>query len=121
MAYESYGETEYEDEPRRGRVITPARVVLVLLLVAAAALGVYGGFFDRGPTQIPFVVTGSALAGFSLLMLAFIGGAAAWRAARDGAFLRALVGGVFGGLCAVGAAGALSAAVILILVWGGVG
>jgi len=121
VAYESYSEVDDFDEPRRGRLITPARVVLVLVLVAAAALGIYGGFFDRGRTQIPFLVTGAALAGFSLLMLALIGAAAAWRAARDDSFLRALIAGLFGGVCAVCASGALGTAVILILVWGGVG
>ena len=106
---------------RRGRLITPMRVVLFLALVAAAALGGYALLMDKGRTQIPILAAGLSVGGLSLLGFAFVGGAAAQGARRDGSAVRAFVAAVFGGLCALGAAGSLGAAVVLLQLWGSTG
>jgi hypothetical protein len=93
--------------------VTPTRVFLVLLLIGSGAVAVYGVFFDRTPLQIPLAVSGLAVFGTTLVVLALVAARAAARLGRDGAGGKAVLAALFGGLCAFGAAGSLAVALVL--------
>ncbi len=108
-----YEDDWYETTPQRRRFVTPTRVFLVLLLIGSGAVAVYGVFFDRTPLQIPLAVSGLAVFGTTLIVLALVAARAAARLGRDGAGGKAVLAALFGGLCAFGAAGSLAAALVL--------
>jgi hypothetical protein len=93
--------------------VTPARFLLVLLLIGSGAVAIYGMFFDRTRLQIPLTVSGLAVFGVGLVLLALMFARGAARLGRQGAGGRALLAALLGGLCAFGAAGSLAGAVIL--------
>ena len=109
-AYE--GEAWYEDE-RPARTVTPARVLLFLLAVIAGAVALYGAFLDRTPLQIPLTVSGLAVLGVTLLLLALASARSAAALGRSGSGGRAFLAAFFGGLCALGASGSLAGAIVL--------
>lgn len=100
---------------RRPR-ITPIRVFIVIALVGALALSAYA-FLTRDTSQIPLLATAAAILGIVLVVLAFAGAAATYRAARDGQGGRAVVMAFAGGIAAMAAAGTLAAATILGLLY----
>jgi hypothetical protein len=106
-------ESDERDPRRRGRLVTPARFLLVLLLIGSGAVAIYGMFFDRTRLQIPLTVSGLAVFGVGLVLLALMFARGAARLGRQGAGGRALLAALLGGLCAFGAAGSLAGAVIL--------
>ena len=90
--------------------MTPARISVVLVLLASGAVTFYGLILDRSGQNIAFTVAGLVVFG---ICLAFI---AAWFLARALADARwgrtggALIGGLAGGIFAIGAAMSLAAA-----------
>lgn len=100
------------------RAVTPARIAVVVLLILSGLVVFYGLVLDRSGQNIAFTVIGLLVFG---LCMAFI---AAWflsRAlaeARRGRTGGALLGGLAGGLCAVGAAMSLAAASVFAIITG---
>jgi len=97
--------------------VTPGRLaVLVAFVIAVVVIG-YAARIDQSDTQLPLLTTGFVLLGLVFLTLAIWGCLTLIRAggAEDGrtAFFAAL----FGGLCAIAAAGSLGGAVVLALIW----
>jgi hypothetical protein len=79
----------------------------------------YGLVFDRGnETQLGFVVLGLGLLGFACLGLAIVGGLAVVRLGRADDEAAAFWAALFGGLCALGAAGCLAGAFVFLLLAG---
>jgi hypothetical protein len=112
---EAYGyEQDDWDEPRvrRPRLISPARVMLALLVVIAAVVAVYG-FLDRTPLQLTIIIVGLGLLGVALLLLSLSLARAAAQLGRYGSGGKALFAALIGGLCILGAAGSLSGAIVL--------
>lgn len=95
----------------------PAALLFLLAALAGAAVVSYGVLVDRGAAQIPIIVSGLTVSGLSLVVLGFVGAAAALGNGRAGRVGRALVWALFGGVCLVGAAGCLGGAIVLALVW----
>lgn len=104
---------------RRGPALTPFRIALVVgLLIGLVILG-YGVFVDRGgSTQLAAVVAGLVICGLDLIAAALTGAAAIIRNGRRGNESGAFWAALIGGLCALGAAGCLAAALIFVLVSG---
>ncbi len=103
-------------QPRR--ILTPLRFLLAAGLVAACALLLYALFIDRSGLQIPILVSGFLMLGVILLLMAIASLRRLLRLGRQGSGGGALGAAVFGGLSAVGAAGALAGALIVALLWG---
>jgi len=96
--------------------ITPIRLSIGIALVGSLALVAYA-FVKRDTSQIPLLTTAATILGIVLIVLAFSGAAATYRAARDGQAGRAVLLALGGGLAAIAAAGALAAATILGLLY----
>ena len=96
--------------------VTPIRLSLLVALVGSLALVAYA-FLKRDNSQIPLLATAAAILGIVLLVLAFSGAAATYRAAKDGQAGRAVVLALAGGIAAMAAAGALAFATILGLLY----
>lgn len=110
------GYADYDDDWDRVRPVrffTPVRLLLFLLVLVSAAAALYGLFLDRTLLQMPITVSGLAVLGLALVILAFSSAGAAATLGRRGFGGRALLAAFFGGLCALGAAGSLSGAIIL--------
>lgn len=106
-------EQDWEDERSpRPRLISPARVMLFLLVLVAAGVALYG-FLDRSTMQLPLIIVGLGLLGVALLLLSLSLARAAAQLGRHGSGGRALLAALFGGLSILGAAGALSGAIVL--------
>jgi hypothetical protein len=99
----------------KGSFVTPFRVVLVLVLLGSAAVAAYSLLVARGSQSIAITVAALAVLGVSMALLSLTLAAGAVRAGRDGHGGRAILGGLFGGMFALGASGALAAAVIFAL------
>lgn len=103
--------------PRRRPDVTPVRAALIVGLLLGLALLGYGVFLDRGSSsQLGFVVAGLVVSGLDLIAASVAGAAAVFRNGRRGRESAAFWAALIGGLCAIGAAGCLSGALILILV-----
>jgi hypothetical protein len=96
--------------------ITPVRVFIVIAIAGSLALTAYA-FVTRDSSQIPLLATAAAIFGIVLVVLAFAGAAATYRAARDGQGGRAVVMAFAGGIAAMAAAGTFAAATILGLLY----
>jgi len=103
----------FEDEQPSGGLIRPSRVLLLVALAVSAGVVVYGFFVERGGLQIPISVVGLVMLGVSLLLTALASLRGGVRASRDGSVLRSAAVAIFGGLCALGAAGSFATSVIL--------
>ena len=99
--------------PSRVRVVTPLRLLLLIVIVLAGAVSIYGLLFERPPLQLPITVSGLTVLGLALGLLAFSSAGAAAGLGREGRLGRAMVIAVFGGLFAMAAAGALAMAIVL--------
>ena len=94
------------------RLVTLVRLSVVVVLIASGLVVLYGLILDRSGQNIAFTVAGLAVLGVTM---AFV---AAWflmRALTDARWGRsggAVVGGLAGGMFAIGAAMALAAASI---------
>ena len=97
--------------------ITPGRIaVLIAFGIAVVVIG-YGARIDQSDTQLPLLTTGFVLLGLVFLTLAAWGCLALVRAGGDQDGRTAFFAALFGGLCAIAAAGSLGGAVVLALIW----
>ncbi|HXX61393.1 MAG TPA: hypothetical protein VEI48_08900 [Candidatus Sulfotelmatobacter sp.] len=102
---------------RLGRQITPGRIaVLVAFVIALVVIG-YAARIDQSDTQLPLLTTGFVLLGLVFLALASWGCLTLIHAGSDADGRTAFFAALFGGLCAIGAAGAFGGAVVLALIW----
>ncbi len=114
----AYGAYPYDPsdewwEEGTGGMFSPVRVLLGLLVIVSGAATLYGMLFEEQPLQMPITVSGLAVLGLSLGLLALSSASGAASLGRRGYGGRALLAALFGGLCALGAAGALAGAVVL--------
>ncbi len=102
---------------RLAEQITPGRIAVLIAFGIAVVVIAYAARIDQSDTQLPLLTTGFVLLGLVFLTLAAWGCLSLIHAgdAADGrtAFFAAL----FGGLCAIAAAGSLGGAVVLALIW----
>jgi Na+/phosphate symporter len=98
--------------------VTLARLVVVVLLVLSGVLAFYGLVLDRSGQNITFTVIGLLLFGLCLIFVASWLLGRALTDARHGRTGGALLGGVAGGLCAIGAAMSLAAASVYAIITG---
>jgi hypothetical protein len=91
-------------------VLTPTRLLLVVVIVGAAAATLLGLAVTH---SIPLTVSGLAVSGIALFVLGIMAAAGSVRAARRGAAALSVAAALFGGLCMLAAAGSLSVAIIL--------
>jgi hypothetical protein len=89
--------------------------VLLIALVGSAAVAAYSLLVARGSQSIAITVAALAILGVTMAMLSLALTLGAVRAGRIGSGGRAILGGLFGGLFALAASGALAAAVIFAL------
>lgn len=104
-----------EPRPRRVRLLTPARVMLFLLVVVAGVVALYG-FLDRTALQLTIIIVGLGLLGVALLLLSLSLARAAAQLGRRGSGGKALLAALIGGFCILGAAGSLSGAIVLAMI-----
>jgi hypothetical protein len=90
--------------------LTPARVLLVVVILAAAAVTLFSLIVAK---SLPMTISGLAVSGVAVFVLGLTAAAASVRAAQDGANARAVGAAVFGGVCMLAAAGTMSVAIIL--------
>lgn len=100
----------------RSRRPNPLWIAIGVALIGSLALVIYA-FLKRDASQIPLLATAAAILGIVLLVLAFAGAAATYRAARDGRAGRAVVLALVGGFAMIAAAGVLAFATILGLLY----
>lgn len=119
--YENEPYDDEDDEPREpgpGRRVTPFGFAATVALMGSVVATLYALFVERTAAQIPILVSGLAVLGITLVILAVAGAARAVRAAEDGRPAAAFFGALLGGLCALAAAGSLGSAVVFALIWG---
>lgn len=92
--------------------MTPLKLVIAAVLVASAAVVFYGLVMDRTGQAIAFTVAGLGVLGITLAIVAIWFASSGIQAGRDGYAIRAILGGLFGGLFALMSAGALAGAVV---------
>jgi hypothetical protein len=111
-AAEDYPDEGYWEDEAPVRLISVPRVLLFVLALIAGGVAFFG-FLDRSALQLPIIVVGLLLLGVVLLVLSLSLARAAAALGGQGSGGRALWGAFLGGLCILGAAGALSGAVVL--------
>ena len=84
--------------------------MLVAVILASGAVALFGLAFAK---SVPMIVSGTAVLGIALFLLGLTAVGAVVRAGRRGDGALAFTAAVFGGLCMLGAAGALSVAIVL--------
>jgi hypothetical protein len=113
--YAPYGDWNADDrevEPPRVRLITPARLLLVLLALLAGGIALFG-FLDRTAMQLTIIIVGLGLLGVALLGLSLSLARASAQLGSQGSGGRALLAAFVGGLCILAAAGSLAGAIVL--------
>jgi len=103
---------DYDERPRarRGRLVTPTRLLLALAFVGSGIAALYGLFVVR---SLPITISSLVVLGMSAGLLGFIAGAASIGLGRDGRGGRAVLAALFGGVMLMGASGSLAAALVL--------
>ena len=86
--------------------------------LVGSAIFIVTGIINRDANQIPILCAGLAVFGLTLAAVAVVCVITVVRSARVGRDGRAFVAALGGGAAALGAAGALSAAYIMALLWG---
>lgn len=89
------------------------RVMLVVLMIGAGAIALYGLLVDTSSARLPLVVSGLAVGGIAAGIFGFSLAGSAIRFGQRGFAGRATLIAFVGGLFVLGAAGALSGAIIL--------
>lgn len=93
--------------------MTVLRAMLLLLIVGASAVALYGLFIAAPDVRLPMIVSGLTVAGISSGLLGFSLAGSAIRLGERGRGGRALLVAFVGGLFVMGAAGALAGAIVL--------
>jgi hypothetical protein len=102
--------------PGRRTIVTPARLVLLVAFVGSVVFLAWG-ILTRGPTQVPFLITGLGILGITLATIALGGAVVSWRSGVRGRGGRAFLAAFLGGVIAIAAFACFTAAVILTLLW----
>jgi len=97
----------------RGRLVTPSRVLLTTAIVVSMAIVAYGLFIDRSGRTVIIGIVGLGMLGVSLILTAVASLRGGIAASRHGSLAWSALIAIFGGLCALGAAGSLASALIL--------
>jgi hypothetical protein len=115
-----FGDAYEEGAEAAGRrvQVTPFRFAVVAALVGSIVVTAYALFVERTAIQVPILVSGLAVLGVTLGVMAVSGATGSMRAAEEGLSARAFWWALLGGLCAIAAAGALGSAVVFALIWG---
>jgi hypothetical protein len=92
------------------RAVTPARLVLVAVVLISGVAALYGLVIAK---SVPMIVSGTAILGIGLFLLGCIAVGSVIRAGRRGDGALAFAAAMFGGLCMLGASGSLSIAIVL--------
>jgi hypothetical protein len=100
--------------------MTVLRVMLIVLMIGAALIALYGLLVDTSPVRLPLVVSGLAVAGIAAGIFGFSLAGSAVRLGQRGFAGRGTLVAFVGGLFVLGAAGALSGAIILGILTGSV-
>lgn len=93
--------------------MTPFRVMLLVLAVAASGAVAYGLFVENSTLKLPLIVSGLAVLGICLGLLGFSLAASAVKAGGQGRGLRAVASAFVGGLFVLAASGAVATAIVL--------
>ena len=93
--------------------MTILRVMLVVLMIGAAAIAFYALLVDNSAARLPLLVSALAVGGISAGIFGFSLAGSAVRLGQRGFAGRATLVAFVGGLFVLGAAGALSGAIIL--------
>jgi hypothetical protein len=101
---------------RRGPLLTPVRVTLVLALLIGAAL-LFVALVVQRAQDVPFLAAACAVLGFALAAFAITGAIGTYRSAADGRGARAFGLAFLGGLAGIGAFGFLALALIFGVLW----
>ena len=107
-------DVEEADEPttrwRWMEAITPLRALLFVVWLGAGVAAAYGVIVAR---SLPLTVSGLAVWGVMFFVFGLIAAGASVRAGRSGAAAMAFFAALFGGLCMLGASGAITLAIVL--------
>ena len=93
--------------------MTLTRVLLLILMVAAGAVVLFGVFVDTPGVRLPLIVSGLAVGGIAAGIFGFSLAGTAIRTGEQGRGGRATLIAFLGGLFVIGAAGALAGAIVL--------
>jgi hypothetical protein len=93
--------------------MTPLRMVLVVLAVAAAVVVGYSLFLESSTLRLPLLVSALTVLAISLGILGFALAGTAVRVAESERGGMAILTAFVGGLCVLVAAGALAGAIVL--------
>jgi hypothetical protein len=93
--------------------VTVMRALLLVLIVGAAAVVLFGLFTADPGIRLPMIVSGFAVLGIASGILGFSLAGSAARLGERGQAGRALLVAFAGGLFVMGAAGALAGAIVL--------
>jgi uncharacterized iron-regulated membrane protein len=91
-------------------MITPVRLLLVVVALGAAGASAYGLFVGK---SLPITVSGAAVFAGAVFLIGLVAASATVRAGRDGNGRTAFVAALFGGLCMLAASGSLTVAILL--------
>ena len=93
--------------------MTPLRMMLVVLAVAAGVIVSYTLFLDNSTLKLPLLVSALAVQAISLGILGFALAGTAVRVAQSGRSGLGIATAFGGGLCVLVAAGSLAGAIVL--------
>jgi len=93
--------------------VTPARIMLLVLVIGAGAVVLYGLFAADSQIKLPLMVSGFAVLGICAGLLGFALAGSAARLGRDGRVGWAMLVAFIGGLFVLGASGSIAAAIVL--------
>ena len=110
MSAADAGWADEAPSPRKGRLVTPLRVLLVVVWVGAALTAAYGLLIAK---SLPMAVSGLGVLTVAFFLLGVLAAGATIRAGRRGAAGLAFGSALFGGLCMLGASGSLTLAIVL--------
>jgi hypothetical protein len=116
--YEDDGPSDGPPDGAADRRVTPFGFAATVALAGSLIATLYALFVERTAVQIPVLVSGLAVLGITLLILAVAGATRAISAAEEGRPAAAFFAALLGGLCALAAAGSLGSAVVFALIWG---
>lgn len=95
------------------------RAMLLILIIGGGAIALYGLLVETSSLRLPLVVSSLAVAGVAAGILGFSLAGSAIRLGERGRGLAATGVAIVGGLFVMGAAGALSVAIVLGILTGG--
>ncbi len=93
--------------------MTVLRALLLVLIVGAMGVALYGLFIAGPDVRLPMIVSGLAVVGIASGLLGFSLAGSAIRLGERGRLGRALLVAFVGGLFVMGAAGSLAGAIVL--------